>query len=182
MHLTCTARRSCRLLSLLRRELELSSTLVSRLKFQNAFLVNGRPVHTDHPVVPGDEIRVLLDEAEPDFPPEPGPLSILYEDECLLALDKPAGCMVHPTFHRNTGTLANYVLSYYQATGQRCGVHPVNRLDRDTFGVVLLAKNAHIHALCCKLLQQGAVEKRTRPWFWESRSRPRGCGTWASAA
>ena len=141
------ARSEGKLLRFLRRELGLSSSLVRRLKFRDAFLVNGEPSHTDRIVVPGDEIRVLLDEPLPDYPAEPGPLDILYEDEALIALDKPPGLIMHPTFHRVTGTLANRVLAHYQATGQACAVHPVSRLDRDTFGVVLLAKNAHVHTL-----------------------------------
>ena len=135
------------LLRFLRRELGLSSGLVRRLKFREAFLVNGVPVHTDFPVRPGDEIRVLLDERAPDYPAEPGPLDILYEDEAMIALDKPAGLIMHPTYNRTAGTLANRVLAHYQQTGQACAVHPVSRLDRDTFGVVLLAKNAHVHTL-----------------------------------
>ena len=138
-----------RLLGFLRGELALSSGLISRLKYQNAFLVNGSPVHTDYMLSPGDTVTVILDEPTPDYPAEPGELSILYEDEALIVVDKPAGLLMHPTFHRQTGTLANRLLAYYAATGQHCAVHPVSRLDRDTFGVVLLAKNAHIHALLC---------------------------------
>lgn len=162
MELQCTAQRACRLLSLLRRELGLSTSLIRRLKYQNALFVNGAAAHTDHPVAPGDEILVRLEEGAPDFPSEDGPLSILYEDAAFLALDKPAGLMVHPTFRRTTGTLANRVLGYYARTGQACAVHPVSRLDRDTFGVVLLAKNAHVHALCCGLLKAGGFCKTYR--------------------
>ncbi len=146
-----------KLLRFLRREMGLSSTLVSRLKFKGSLLVNGQPVHTDYRVVSGDEISVVLDEPEPDYPPEEGALDILYEDEAMIVLDKPSGLMMHPTFNRVTGTLANRLLAYYQATGQACAVHPVSRLDRDTFGVVLLAKNAHIHALLCQ--SQKKIEK-----------------------
>lgn len=135
------------MLSILRRELKLSSTLVRRLKYCSAYTVNGEPAHTDRPVRPGDVVRVCLDEPRPDYPAEDGPLSILYEDEALLAVDKPQGMLVHPSFSRQTGTLANRLLGYYDRTGQACAVHPVSRLDRDTFGVVLLAKNAHAHAL-----------------------------------
>lgn len=159
MILTHTADHPGRLLSFLRGELKLSSSLVKRLKWQNAFLLDGQPVHTDHPVLPGQTITVLLSEESPDFPPEDGPLSILYEDEALLALDKPAGLLMHPSFYRNTGTLANRLLGYYRRTGQPCAVHPVSRLDRDTFGVVLLAKNAHIHAKMMQAQQQGQMRK-----------------------
>ena len=159
MLLTHTASRSGKLLTFLRRELGLSSSLVKRLKWQNAFLVDGQPVHTDHPVTPGSLITVLLDEHTPAFPPEDGPLDLLYEDDALLAVDKPAGLLMHPSFYRDTGTLANRLLGYYQRTGQPCAVHPVSRLDRDTFGVVLLAKNAHIHAKMMEALQTGQVHK-----------------------
>ena len=150
MDLRFTAPCEGRLLRFLRRDLGMSSSLVSRLKFQNALLVNGEPARTDFIVRPGDEVRVLLDERMPDYPAEPGPLDILYEDAAMIALDKPPGLIMHPTFNRTTGTLANRLLAHYLETGQACAVHPVSRLDRDTFGVVLLAKNAHIHALLNK--------------------------------
>ena len=159
MLLTHLADRSGKLLTFLRRELALSSSLVKRLKWQNAFLVDGQPVHTDFPVSPGQQITVLLDEPMPEFPPEDGELDILYEDDALLAVDKPAGLLMHPSFYRDSGTLANRILGYYSRTGQPCAVHPVSRLDRDTFGVVLLAKNAHIHAKMMEELQQNTVQK-----------------------
>lgn len=159
MELKHIALRDGKLLSFLRGELELSSSLVKRLKWHNAFFVNGQPAHTDHILHPGDCIRVLLDELPPEFPPEDGVLDILYEDESLLAVDKPAGLLMHPSFYRDTGTLANLVSGYYQKTGQSCAVHPVSRLDRDTIGVVLLAKNAHIHGKMMELLQSRQVQK-----------------------
>ncbi len=159
MTLHHTAARSGKLLTFLRTELALSSTLVKTLKWKNAFLVNGAAVHTNHPVVPGDRITVLLEEDRPEFPPEEGPLTILYEDDSLLAIDKPAGLLMHPSFYRNRGTLANFVAAYYQRTNQACAVHPVSRLDRDTFGLVLLAKNGHIHARMMELLKTRQVEK-----------------------
>lgn len=159
MELNHIAQRNGKLLSFLRRELGLSSSLVKRLKWQNAFFVNDLPAHTDHILFPGDRIRVCLDEQPPEFPPEDGPLDILFEDESLLALDKPPGLLMHPSFYRDTGTLANRVSGYYRKTGQPCAVHPVSRLDRDTFGVVLLAKNAHIHGKMMELLQTRQVQK-----------------------
>lgn len=162
MELLCTSQRDAKLVSLLRRELALSSGLVKRLKYRGAFTVNGEIVHTDFPVKCGDVVRVQLDEDTPDYPAEDGDLHILFEDEALIAVDKPAGMLVHPSFSRNTGTLANRLLGYYQKTGQPCAVHPVSRLDRDTFGVVLLAKNAHVHANLCEMSKSGAIEKTYR--------------------
>ena len=147
MRLQCTAQREGKLLSFLRRELALSSSLVKRLKFRGAYTVNGQRVFTDYPVRVGDRIEVCMDEDAPEnYAPEAGELRILLEDEWLIALDKPPGVLMHPSSARNTGTLANFLLDYYQKTGQASAVHPVSRLDRDTFGVVLLAKSSHVHA------------------------------------
>lgn len=159
MELEYTAQRSGRLSGFLRGELRLSAGLMNRLKWQNALCVNGRPVHTDFPVSPGDRITVRLEEPVPDYPPEHLPLRVIYEDEQLLVVDKPPGMLIHPSRHRNTGTLANRVLAYYQATGQPCAFHPVTRLDRDTFGLVLLAKNSHIHHLLNDSHMAGELEK-----------------------
>lgn len=176
MELTHTASREARLLYILRQEMGMSSTLVKRLKYQERYFVNGVAVHTDHPVRIGDRVCVVLDEAQPVYPAEEGPLRILFEDEALIAIDKPAGMMVHPSSARNTGTLANRLLWYYQNTGQPCAVHPVSRLDRDTFGVVLLAKNAHTHAKMMAQSRAGAIEK-----IYHARTlgAPEGeCGLW----
>ena len=137
----------------------MSTGLMNRLKWKELLFVNGIPRHTDYAVVPGDRITVVLEEPEAGYPAQEGPLSILYEDDHLLAVDKPAGMLVHPSAAVLTGTLANYVLGYYRRTGQDSAFHPITRLDRDTFGVVLLAKNAHIHALLNVLHDRGQLRK-----------------------
>ena len=120
---------------------------MDRLKWHEKILVNGKPEHTDFAVQAGDTITVLLDAPELSYPAQQGQLHILFEDDFLLAVDKPAGMLIHPSRAKNEGTLANFVAGYYEKTGQKCAFHPVTRLDRDTFGIVLLAKNAHVHAL-----------------------------------
>ena len=155
MQLTHIARRSGRLSSFLREEMEMSAGLMNRLKWQDKLFVNGVPRHTDYPVAPGDVITVPLEEPEPQYPAQEGSLTILYEDEHILAVDKPAGMLIHPSRSQFTDTLANFVAGYYQKTGQAAAFHPVTRLDRDTFGAVLLGKNSHIHAL----LSQNPLEK-----------------------
>ena len=159
MELTHIAARSGRLSSFLREEMQISSGLMNRLKWQDRLFVNGIPVHTDYQVQPGDVITVPLDEPSPNYPAEDGPLTVLYEDEYMLAVDKPAGMLIHPSRARLTGTLANIVLGYYERTEQASAFHPLTRLDRDTFGVVLLAKNSHIHALLNDLHLQGGFTK-----------------------
>ena len=147
MELKHTAGRDGRLSSFLKEEMKMSTGLVNRLKWQQKIFVNGVPQHNDFAVRAGDVITAALDEEEPNYPPQEGPLTILYEDDHLMAVDKPAGMLIHPSHSRNDGTLANLVLGYYVKTCQKCAFHPVTRLDRDTFGIVLLTKNSHIHAL-----------------------------------
>lgn len=155
MDLVHHARTAGRLSQILREELGVSAGLMNRLKWKDMILVNGQPRHTDYPVQPGDEVRLLLDERTPEYPAEEMDLSILYEDENLLAVDKPPRMLIHPSRHRDSGTLANGVVWHYAQTNQHCAFHPVTRLDRDTFGVTLIAKNSHVHAL----MQRVALEK-----------------------
>lgn len=155
MELKWTARREGRLSSFLRGEMKLSAGLMNKYKWGDGIRVNGIPQHTDYPVRPGDVITVSWEEETPDYPAEDGPLTVLYEDDALLAVDKPAGMLIHPSRSQNTGTLANLVWGYYRKTGHVGAFHPMTRLDRDTFGVVLLAKNAHVH----NLLQQVPMQK-----------------------
>lgn len=155
MNLTHIATRSGRLSSFLREEMAMSAGLVNRLKWHEKILVNGKPEHTDFAVQTGDTITVLMDTPAAEYPAQQGELTVLYEDAYILAVDKPAGMLIHPSRSKNTGTLANFVLGYYEKTGQSCAFHPLTRLDRDTFGVVLLAKNGHISAL----LQAGELQK-----------------------
>lgn len=132
--------------SLLRKEMRLSATLLRRLKAACAISVNGSGVFTNYRVRSGDEILVHISEPPADYPAEYGPLDILYEDEYLLAADKPSGMLIHPSHSRFTGTLANYVLGYTSSHGGE-PPHAVNRLDRDTGGIVLFSKGGYIKTL-----------------------------------
>lgn len=155
MELHHTALRDGRLSDILKKEMQVSTGLMNRLKTTDRILVNGVPRRTNFAVTGGDTVTLLLDEPEPEYPAEDTPLTILYEDDHILAVDKPAGVLIHPSRSRDTGTLANAVVGYYQRTGQQSAFHPLTRLDRDTFGVVLIAKNSHTHAL----LQQTGLQK-----------------------
>ena len=144
-----------KLFSILRNRLHVSAGQIKRLKYQTVMLVNGQPVHTDFVVSPGDEIILPLPPEHAAFPPEPGDLTILYEDEALIAIHKPAGIIMHPSATRNTGTLANRLLAYL-GSGT---VHPVNRLDRDTTGVTVFAKNGYIKSILTETLRVGQIQK-----------------------
>lgn len=144
-----------KLFSILHYRMNLSSGYIKRLKYMTKMYVNGDAVYTDHRVSPGDIISLTLPEEHADFPPEPGPLSILYEDEAIIAIFKPAGIIIHPSATRNTGTLANRLLAYLGGGT----IHPVNRLDRDTTGVTIFAKNGYIKSILTESMEKARIHK-----------------------
>lgn len=83
------------------------------------------------------------------------PSMLAYEDDFLLIIDKPAGMLVHPTVSERGTTLYDYVKAYYEATGINAGIHPVSRLDRNTSGLVIFAKEPVVQ----HWLSQQQVEK-----------------------
>ena len=153
------AQKDGRLSFILKEEMKFSTGLMNRLKWDEKLLVNGVPQRTNFQVHAGDTVSAILDEPEPEYPAEDLPLTILYEDELILAVDKPAGMLIHPSRSRNTGTLANAVAGYYRHSGYPGAFHPVTRLDRDTYGVVLLGKNSHGHGLLSGLHEEGKLRK-----------------------
>ena len=159
MELKHIAQRSGRLSTFLKQELGLSTGLMNKLKWSEKLYVNGIPQHADFSVQIGDVITADLDEPKPEYPAEDGEFTILSEDDHILVVDKPAGMLIHPSRSRLTGTLANRVIGYYERTGQSCAFHPITRLDRDTFGIVLLAKNAHIHGILNNFLAEDKIQK-----------------------
>jgi 23S rRNA pseudouridine1911/1915/1917 synthase len=106
---------------------------------------------------PGQQVALDLPEAPRRVhEPEARPLAVLHEDESLLAIDKPAGLVVHPTRRHPTGTLMNAVLGRPGGTGR---VHLVHRLDRDTSGIVLIAKSPEVHARLARAMAKRGVRK-----------------------
>ncbi len=162
MDITYTAKRAARLSAILLEDMHFSMGLMNRYKWTDDILVNGIPRHTDHMVLPGDTVTVHMDEAPPEYPAQQGPLTVLYEDDWLLAADKPAGMLIHPSRSQNTDTLANFVLGHYEKMGKTAAFHPITRLDRDTFGVVLIAKHAHAH----QLMQASRFQKTYHAWVY----------------
>jgi 23S rRNA pseudouridine1911/1915/1917 synthase len=86
-------------------------------------------------------------------------LNILFEDDFLLIVNKPMGMEVHPSAHGQKGTLANAVAAYYEMTGKTCKVRPVHRLDKDTTGPVIFAKNELASVILEKSLKDKKIER-----------------------
>ena len=133
---------------------ELSRNRIQKLIEQGALSINNAPCSNKKVTVNvGDQLQLKIPAVEPfALLPEPIPLDILYEDDCLLVVNKPAGMVVHPAPGHSQGTLVNAVLAHCgdQLTGvggvQRPGI--VHRLDKDTTGAMVVAKTEPIlHAL-----------------------------------
>lgn len=140
---------------LLRGLWHISGSLLSRLKFRGAITVNGTPVTVNHLLHTGDILQADVSDQPGENPhilPVDYPLAILYEDEDLLLLDKPAGIAIHPAaLTEETVTVAGAVCHYL---GQG-SFHCVNRLDRGTTGVMVVAKTGYVHRLCMEQLHSG---------------------------
>ena len=130
--------------TILRQKMGLSTNLLRRLKqVPNGILLDGIHVTVRATVQTGQVLSILR---EPDTGRESrvsaqeGALDIRYEDADLWIINKPAGLPVHPSPGHDGGTLANYVMAYYQTQGLNLMFHPINRLDRGTSGLLCIAK------------------------------------------
>ncbi len=133
-----------------------SRRLISHLKFCDGILVNGVPVWTNTILSAGDILEVIWDDRLSDnIIPQDIPLSIIYEDDHLLAVNKPAGMAIHPSKGHGTGTLANSIAGYYEKSGINSAVRIAGRLDLDTTGVVLVSKDS----LTAKILSETNIDK-----------------------
>ena len=131
---------------------------------EQAILLNGQPAFGRTVLREGDVLRILVPEetgdgAEPSIIPVPLPLDILYEDEDILVLNKPADMPVHPSAGNYENTLANGVAWYYKQQGKAFVYRCINRLDRDTTGVLVLAKNPLSGALLSAQMKQRQIRR-----------------------
>lgn len=112
-------------------------------KTENGILLNGEWAYVGQFLKEGDhlEIRIIESEASEQIVPAELPLDIIYEDEDLLIINKPADMPIHPSINNYDNTLANALMWYYQQKGETFVYRCINRLDRDTTGLLIVAKN-----------------------------------------
>jgi len=101
----------------------------------------------------------LFPEESPEFVAQWSDLNILYEDEFTLVVNKPAGLEIYPSSRGQTGTLANHVAAYYESTGQACRVRHIHRLDKETTGPVIYAKNELAHYIFDRDMREKKIER-----------------------
>ena len=131
-------------LAVIKRELGLSASTLRHLKFlQNGILLNGERVTVRRTVHTGDRLSLATDDAEPqeDLLPVALDLGIVYEDADIVVPDKPADMPTHPSHNHHEDTVANALAFRYREAGVPFVFRPVNRLDRNTSGLVLIARN-----------------------------------------
>lgn len=150
---------------------------VSRTKIQAAakagcIVVNDKPAKSNYKVKPCDVISVLLPEPPHDFEvlPEPIPFDIAYEDDDVLVVDKRPGLVVHPGYGNFTGTLLNGLLYYFQDKKDRSGnpivPYLVHRIDKDTSGLLLIAKNEEAQVALAKQFFDHTIERKYCALVW----------------
>lgn len=147
--------------SILQGSLDVSSAFIRDLKRTGGMLINGEKSRTIDKVNTGDTVTVMLNytDKEPTAIPEDIPLEILYEDNALIAVYKPQNMPVHPTCLHLTGTLSNAMAYYMINKGYHGQIHIVSRLDRDTSGVVLFARNGYVQEQLKKQGFKGEFKK-----------------------
>ncbi|MDQ6422996.1 RluA family pseudouridine synthase [Paenibacillus sp. LHD-117] len=154
--------------TVLERRLGVSRKLLSQVKLtEHGLTLNECRVYTSAKVSEGDVIRLRMEREESDdILPEALPLDIVFEDDSLLIVNKPAGIVVHPTHGHYTGTLANAVVHHWKSRGERVRFRPIHRLDEDTSGLVAIAKTGYVHQQVSEQLQAGEVDKLYRAYVY----------------
>jgi 23S rRNA pseudouridine1911/1915/1917 synthase len=137
-----------------------SRSLAERLIADGAVLVDGERRLKSHRLEGGEEVVVDLPEAEAPLEPEAMELDVAWEDEHLLVVDKPAGVVVHPAGGHRSGTLVHGLLVHDVAGGDEDRPGIVHRLDRDTSGLLVVARSDEAHERLQELIRRRDVERR----------------------
>lgn len=147
-HIVTSEEDGAQVRDLMRRHFDFSSRLRGRIKREHRVFLNGKPVPGYIPAKAGDVLLIRLPEDRSHFLPENIPIETVYEDEHLMLINKQPGVTVHPTKGHTHGTIANGLMVYMQEHAGQNGnpfkIRFVNRLDMDTSGLLIVAKNAYV--------------------------------------
>ena len=145
----------------LKMEMGLSTRLIRSASIEKRIFVNDIPVKMNRVLNEGEIIKIDLakDESQ-DITPEKMDIEIIYEDEDILVVNKKPFMVVHPTKSYQSGTLANGVINYFLESGQNCIVRLVSRLDMNTSGLIIIAKNQFSHGMLSKEMSENKVTKK----------------------
>lgn len=145
----------------LKEELGLSSRLIKGAAIDKRIHVDNEAVKMNYVLKVNQEVQVELDKEESqNIEPEKMEIDVVYEDEDIIVVNKRPNMVVHPTKRYQSGTLANGLLYYFKETNQKCIVRLVSRLDMDTSGLIIIAKNQYAHMKLSKDMSTNDIEKR----------------------
>lgn len=146
----------------LKAEFSMSDRLLLKLKKLDKIYLNGNVTSVNHPVLENNLIECYLDyeEDNSNIVPTEMPLNIIYEDEAYIVVNKPAGIPVHPSMDHYTDSLSNEIAFYFNQIGLKKKIRPVNRLDKDTSGIVIFAKNEYIQECLVRQMKSKGFIKR----------------------
>lgn len=146
---------------ILKQEFYISARLLHKLIIEKHVLLNGSISDTRASVATGDTITVNLDfeEESENIIAVPMALDIIFEDNSLLILNKPAGIAVHPSILHYEDSLSNGVKFYFDSIGLKRKIRPVNRLDLNTSGLIIFAKNEYVQECLIQQMQAGNFKK-----------------------
>lgn len=144
------------------RENGYSMSLIRRLRHtENSISKNGEPVYTTRRLEAGDTLMVSLpeDRGSETILPVPMELDIYYEDSDILVVNKAAGVPIHPSQGNHDNTLANGIAWYLEEKGEQCTYRAINRLDRDTTGLLILAKHSLSACILSEMVRERAIRR-----------------------
>ena len=145
----------------LKEELGLSSRLIRGASIDKRIFVNNKAVKMNYIIKDKDIVLIdLAKEETQNIEPENIEIDIVYEDEDIIVVNKSPNMVVHPTKRHQSGTLANALMYYFKESNQKCIVRLVSRLDMDTSGLIIIAKNQYSHMELSKEMSLNNVEKR----------------------
>ncbi|MDK2919807.1 MAG: rRNA synthase [Candidatus Petromonas sp.] len=142
------------------KKMKLSGRLTRKAKRKKNIFVNDNNISLGSKLRTGDIVKVIMDEERNQFEPQDIPISIVYEDMDLLIIDKQPNVVVHPTKGHPNNTIANGLVNYLIKSNQHFKTRFVNRLDRDTSGLLIVAKNPFAHQVLSKQMSKNLVEKK----------------------
>lgn len=145
---------------LLRRNFHFSSRLLTKIKKQDLAKLNGSPVRGWMIPVAGDQLTVTLPAETSDFPPEDIPINVIFEDDSLLVINKQPGFVVHPTKGKPCHTIANGLMKKILDEGACYKIRFANRLDMNTSGLLIVAKNGFVQDQIIHQMKAGMTEKK----------------------
>ena len=144
------------------RDFEISKRALTAIKFEGGtLLVNGVERNVRHPLTSGDMVIVIfpIEEISDGLVPETGVLSIVYEDNEILILEKPPYQSTIPSHDHPTGSIANIIAAHFKVHQIASTVHVVTRLDRNTSGLMCIAKHRHIHHLMSMAQKEHTIHR-----------------------